>query len=300
MKNRTLCSLLLVLFAGLALSGCEEESDDSSDNTSPPVMDDPPAQTAINTNNAGTLATNTFQGLNTAGSNAGAMNLGLSVIGCDNAGTLTPTGTGLDDLMLMVGESFGADFGNCETGGLTLDGSVTYTATAITGVFLDLFADWSVTFDVTFTGFTATDGSQVESLDETFTMNFSYNATTSELTVDQDGETLVLQGGSLVFNDLSYAEMNGNYELSFDATFDADGLTNDLALTTPQPLVGPILGVPESGQVLITANDGSTLTLTFTGGGAVTVALDEDGDTVIDCSQDLTFDTLDQFDPGVC
>jgi len=52
--------------------------------------------------------------------------------------------------------------------------------------------------------------------------------------------------------------------------------------------------------VELTAADDSALTLTFTGGGAVTVEIDENNDDVVDCSQDLTFDTLDQFDPALC
>jgi hypothetical protein len=244
--------------------------------------------------------------LESSSSTASAIDITAALLPvCANApaGTATPTGNGLDDLNLTAGESFGMDFVDCEDGaGLTLNGSVLYTATAVTGIFPfgNPADDYSVTLTVAFVDFTATQGGQTESLDDTYTLVLSYDGTTMELTTSLDGETVVFTGGSVDFNELSYEETGGNYELSLDATLTVDGQSGTLSLMTLQPLVGPIAGTPESGVVLVTADDDSTLTLTFTGGGAVTVAIDENGDGNPDCSQDLTLDTLDQFDPALC
>lgn len=308
--NKALPVLLLLTCSALALYGCDEET--GLGNLFPPAEDPetnpaPPAA-AINPANAGVLAGGAFLALDSSSGTASSMDVAGALLAiCANVGvgTATPTGTGLGmNFALDQGESFGMDFVDCEDGaGLTLDGSVLYTATAITGVFLDLDPanDWSVTFSVAFTDFTATQGAQTESLDETYTLVLSYDGTTMELTSNLDGETVVFAGGSVDFNDLSYEETGGNYELSLDATLTVDGQTGTLSLVTLQPLIGPIAGgAPESGVVELTAADDSTLTLTFTGGGAVTVEIDEDNDDVVDCSQDLTFDTLDQFDPALC
>ncbi|MDH3451284.1 MAG: hypothetical protein OEN20_02610 [Gammaproteobacteria bacterium] len=295
--NKTLPSLILLLLIGFALSGCESGASDSDGDSSSPVGN----AATINASNAGVLAGTTLLALEGSGGAAGAMNVAETLGAVCVTGTATPAGTGLDDLMLTVGESFGMDFDNCiDATGLTLDGSVTYTATAITGMFLDLINDWSTTFDVTFTGFTATQNGQTENLDDTYTLMFSFDAMTQEFTVSLDGETVVFAGGNVTFDDLSYEEMGGNFELSMGASLSIDGQSGTLGLVTVQPLVGPIAGAPESGAVLLTADDNSTLTMTFTGGGAVTVEIDEDGGGLPDCSQDLTFDTLDQFDPALC
>jgi len=305
--NKTLPVLLLLACSALALSGCDESGlgdlfpPAEDPETNPPETAPAPPAAAINPANAGVLAGGAFLALDGSGSAASNMNVAETLTAICVTGTATPTGNGLDDLVLMVGESFGMDFDTCvDAAGLTLDGSVTYTATAITGTFLDLFNDWSTTFDVTFTDFTATQNGQTETLDEIFSLVFSFDAMTLEFTVSLDGETVVFAGGSVVLNDLSYEETGGNYELSLDATLSVDGQGNTLDLVTLQPLIGPIAGAPESGVVELTAADDSTLTLTFTGGGAVTVEIDEDNDDVVDCSQDLTFDTLDQFDPALC
>lgn len=312
--NKTLPGLLLLMLSALALGGCESDSilDDlappaENPETNPPETPPAPPAAAINPANAGVLAGGAFLALGSSSGTAGSMDVTGLIAFCANVGvgTATPTGTGFGaNFMLDEGESFGMDFVDCEDGaGLTLDGSVLYTATAITGIFLDIDPanDWSVTFSVAFTDFTATQGGQTESLDETYTLVFSYDATTMEFTTSLDGETVVFQGGSVVFNDLSYEEAGGNYELSLDATLTVDGQSGTLSLVTLQPLIGPIAGgAPESGVVELTADDNSTLTMTFTGGGAVTVEIDENADGMPDCSQDLTFDTLDQFDPALC
>lgn len=311
--NKTLPVLLLLTCSALALSGCDEEGlgnlfpPAEDPKTNPPETSPAPPAAAINPANAGVLAGGTFLALDSSSSTAGAMDItGALLPFCANApaGTATATGNGLDDLNLTVGESFGMDFVDCEDGaGLTLDGSVLYTATALTGIFPfgNPADDYSVTFSVAFTNFTATQGAQIESLNETYTLVLSYDGTTMELTSSLDGETVVFAGGSVDFNDLSYEEVGGNYELSLDATLTVDGQSGTLSLVTLQPLIGPIAGgAPESGVVELTAADDSTLTLTFTGGGAVTVEIDENNDDVVDCSQDLTFDTLDQFDPALC
>jgi len=310
--NKTLPGLLLLVLSALFLYGCESDESSSivdglfppTDDPGPPAPNPPPPSpppAAINADNAGALAGGAFLALDSSGGTASAMNVTETLGAVCVTGTATPTGNGLDDLVLMVGESFGMDFDNCvDAAGLTLDGSVTYTATAITGTFLDLFNDWSTTFDVAFTGFTATQNGQTEALDETYTLVFSYDAMAVEFTVSLNGETVVFQGGSVVFNDLSYEEVGANYQLSLDATLSIDGQGGTLSMVTLQPLVGPIAGTPESGAVLVTADDNSTLTMTFTGGGAVTVEIDENGDGMPDCSQDLSFDTLGQFDPALC
>jgi hypothetical protein len=309
---------LLLMFSALALCGCESDGSRSIVDSLFPTAEDPetnppappappPPAAAINADNAGALASGAFLALDSSSGTASSMDIGNAfLLGCANVGvgTATPTGTGIGiDLVLEVGESFGMDFVDCEDGaGLTLDGSVLYTATAVTGIFLfgDPADDWSVTFSVDFVDFTATQGAQTESLDETYTLVLSYDGTTTELTSSLDGETVVFTGGSVVFNNLSYEETGTDYELSLDATLSVDGQSGTLSLVTLQPLIGPIAGNPESGVVLIAASDDSTLTLTFTGGGGVTVEIDENDDGTPDCSQDLTFDTLDQFDPALC
>lgn len=305
-ERNAVAGLLLCICSGLALSGCEEISlkDEDPANVAEPENPPPqqsPEQSIVNTANAGALAAGTRSALDTIQGTASVMNVADVLTVACVTGVATPTGNAFADLMLAVGETFGVDFDNCTTAdGLILDGSVSYTATAISGVFLDLFNDWSATFSVTFVGFTATQSGQTESLDDTYMLVFGYEAMTQQFTVSLDGETVVFQGGAVIFDALAYEEQNGDYQLSFAATLSMGQLTGDLALSTPQPLAGPIASAPESGEVLMTAGDGSALTMTFTGGGAVTIAIDEDGDGLPDCSQDLTIDTLNQFDEAAC
>lgn len=294
-------SLLLVLFLGVTLFGCEsDESDSDGDSGTPtddPVNDPPAERSIINPANAGALANSSLLAIDsTNAANAGSADAADSLLAICQTGTSTPTGSISNPL--MVGDTFGMDFDMCVTlDMLELDGSVSYTATAVTGTFLDLFTDWSVTFEVTFTDFTATQNGDTQTPDGSYTLDFSYDATTMEFTASTGSETIVFQGGNIEFTDLSYEDDGVNYTVSLAGALTIDGEGETLTLETLVPLMGPIGGTPESGVLQITAPDDSTLTLTFTGGGAVTVAFDETGDGMPECSQDLTFDTLDQFDP---
>ena len=99
-----------------------------------------------------------------------------------------------------------------------------------------------------------------------------------------------IDGARYLF-EISQGQSSATFSVSVNV--DSLGIVN---VTTTVALLG---NPPTSGTIVIDGVD-STLTLTFTGAGGVTVALDEDGDGETDCSQDLTLDTIDQFNPAAC
>lgn len=201
-----------------------------------------------------------------------------------------------NDTLDQEGESASITFANCVTdnGGPTINGTMTFS--------LDQADDNEFEFTLGFTNLTIVGGIDDENLsanggltlgleviEEPFTLILSLRG--DDLLLLEDGVPIGLVGDFEFIVTVSQGQSSAKFTVSVDvATL---GIVN---VTTTVALVGD---PPTSGTIVIDGVD-STLTLTFTGAGGVTVALDEDGDGTVDCSQDLTVDTVDQFNPAAC
>jgi hypothetical protein len=77
--------------------------------------------------------------------------------------------------------------------------------------------------------------------------------------------------------------------------FEPAGISGAMVLSVINPLVGSVSDSvhPQSGKFLIKAPDNSSVTINISTGGAVTLAVDTNGDGTIDGTISTTFDELD-------
>lgn len=195
--------------------------------------------------------------------------------------------------VLDEGESGSVTFTECVgvNGDPTINGTMTFT--------LDTASETGFAFTLEFVSLTIVGGDNDEDLSASGSLSFGLESTDNPPTL-----TMTLSGRNLLFTehgealdlagdfDFTVTTVSGNTTVDFSMTLDIDGL-GVVNLSTPTPLVG---NPPTSGVILV-EGAGSAMTLTMAPGGIVTVAIDEGDDGSIDCSQELTQDTLDLFDP---
>jgi hypothetical protein len=214
---------------------------------------------------------------------------------CNITGTAAFTFTdpnGNDEL--DTGESGSVTFIGCvdEVNGPTINGTMTLT--------VDSASDTAAAFTLGFTNLTIVGGLENENLSASGSLSFGISNVNNTLVLTLSGRDLVFAEDGVMLNlagnfDFTVSISAGSSSVDFAMTLNAPSLGGVINVSTTAPLVG---NPPQSGVILV-QGVGSTLTLTLTAGSAVTVAVDEDSDGTPECSQTLTVDTLDQFDPAV-
>ena len=219
---------------------------------------------------------------------------------CSNVGgTVTVTQTGFSDNQLDEGDEASIAFDNCSDDfGVTLNGTMTLTVSELTGDPENTAQDFSVGLTVELTAFTVNGPEGDVAVSGILTFGFASDVSENSLTLTVGGSDLSVTSDSQSFGlsgEFSYSFTIGNsgFSASYSATINIDSLGGSVTVETLMPLTA------NAGVIVITGN-GSTITLTFSGGGAVNVAVDENDDGTPECSQDLTIDTLDLFDPMNC
>ncbi|MDH3450810.1 MAG: hypothetical protein OEN20_00200 [Gammaproteobacteria bacterium] len=214
---------------------------------------------------------------------------------CDVTGTSAFTfndTNGNDDI--DAGESGSVTFTGCvdEVNGPTINGAMTIT--------VDAASETEVAFTLQFVNLTIVGGIDDENLSVSGRLSFGISNVNNTLVLTLSGKDLEIIEDGVPLNlagdfDFTVSISGTSSTVEFAMTLNVPSLSGVIKVSTTAPLVG---NPPQSGVLMVEGVD-STLILTFTGGGAVTVALDEDDDGTPECSQDLMVDTLDQFDPGV-
>ncbi|MDH3715636.1 MAG: hypothetical protein OET44_17510 [Gammaproteobacteria bacterium] len=193
-----------------------------------------------------------------------------------------------------VGESGSVTFNECVDviNGPTINGTMTLR--------VDSASETAAAFTLGFTNLTIIGGMDNENLSASGSLSFGISNVNNTLVLTLSGRDLAIVEDGVPLNlagnfDFTVTISGTDSSVEFAMTLNVPSLGGVISVSTTAPLVG---NPPQSGVISV-QGVGSTLTLTLTSGSAVTVAVDEDNDGTPECSQVLTVDTLDQFDPAV-
>ncbi len=203
---------------------------------------------------------------------------------CEVTGTLTFSGRLASELTITAGDQINSIFNSCNDGEVTLNGTLNLGVTSFSGDASQ--GIFSLGLDMTFTG---------------------YSILTSEFTMDVDGRLssfidlntsrMMTSVSSDLFNTVTDGREQRliNYTLSSTTHFDSDtfaletsGALDDerlgglVSFETTESFTGMGIGYPSSGIMTIEGANGSTVTLTALSSIDVMLAIDSNGDNIID------------------
>lgn len=217
---------------------------------------------------------------------------------CTGGGTVTVTGDDVPPLgVVSTGDSFTISFNSCVELGITLSGSLAITNFTLNG---DPSVDiaWNMQATFTFTALTISEG--LDSLRIDGGMNYSI------ATSDSDDFVVSISGANLAYREgghtttlrsftFDYLEelSSGLYSLEYAGTADIGSLTGRVMFTTTLPVTGDLANDwPDTGVVLITGANNSSVTMTILGADAVQLGVDANGDGATDQTIDTTWTAL--------
>ena len=208
-------------------------------------------------------------------------------------------------LPVLAGHSMTAVFDNCvginaESEQLTYNGFYTLRVDSLSGT-LSENLDYNVTTTLSELNMTITDNAAtsiynggmrfIRSANAGDFTDTSESASTTPLSVNEEGTTLTLSEFSIS----SVLSASGAYSIGAageTVNIHHSDFADVLTLTINQPVQGVSLSAPNSGNLEITAIDGSTLSLIINSQGLVTLELDTDGDGNVDDSLIRDWDDL--------
>lgn len=215
------------------------------------------------------------------------------VFPCTLGGDIEVTATVATEGQLTAGDTVSIVYDNCaETTGTTA-GAVDMTVSDGGDVTVP---PYSVGLDIVMTGVTLTQDDSTVSADGTFSATLSAQ-TSNDLSLDLAGPTLTtsVAGDALTLGDFAISEAddltNGTFARGYTGTITSDTL-GAFSFETPTQFTGTGGSAPTAGELVITADDGSTARVTAVDGTNVTVAIDTDGDGTDEDVLDTTWEDL--------
>lgn len=208
-------------------------------------------------------------------------------------------------LPVLAGHSMTVVFDNCvginaESEQITYNGIYTLSVDSLSGT-LSENSDYNVTTTLSELNMSITDNAGITTYNggmrfirSAIAGNFtetSESVSTTPLLINEEGTTLTLSE----FSTSSVLSVSSAYSLGAPGetvNIRRSDIADVLTLTINQPVQGVDLSAPNSGNLEVTATDGSTLSLIINSQGLVTIALDADGDGNVDDSFIRDWDDL--------
>lgn len=228
---------------------------------------------------------------------------GAQVILCDSGNVMVDINDALPQNVLSSGDSATITFQACMIDGLTLSGTLSFTATEVTGAEPGPF---SYVLDVNFNAFTMSAGGATIVVNGGFTASLStQDGVAFTSVVSGDSISAFAQGGGVAFSgtlsnfrvERQYNESTLDYLVDVQATVASSEIGGIATYETTTAFTGTDPNEPDAGSLLVTGANGGTLTVTALSSTQVQLDLDFDGDTVIDWSIVTTWDSINNPNP---
>jgi len=229
---------------------------------------------------------------------AGSIGTEAQQVPCDSGNVMVNIVDAVPQNVLSTGDSVTVTYNGCVIGGLTLNGTVSVSATEITGTEPGPFS-YSITAN--FQGLTAVIGGAMFSINGGFTVDASTeDAETYLLAVHGDYFSAYAGAGGQAFSgtlrnfrlELSENQTSGVYVMSLDAEVSGSELGGTVTYETTTPFSGTGEGDPGTGEMKVTGAEGGSVTLIALNETNVQLLLDLDGDTVTDVTINTTWAVL--------
>jgi hypothetical protein len=220
---------------------------------------------------------------------------------CDSGNVGININDAVPQNVLSTGDSATITFQACMIDGLTLNGTLAFTATQVSGSEPGPFA---YVLDVDFNAFTMSAGGATIVVNGGFTIDLSTTDGVSYVAiVSGDSLSAFAQGGGEAFSgtisdfriERQYNESTGDYLFDVQATVATSEIGGIATYVTATPFTGTDPNGPSAGEYVVTGANGATLTITALGSDQVQLDLDLDGDTVVDWSTVTTWTFLDSL-----
>ncbi len=217
---------------------------------------------------------------------------------CLVTGTVRLSGSVASADTLTAGDRISADFSACDDAeGTVLDGGLRIDVTAFSG---DIFSDlYRLGARVTVTALTIDqDGEAVTGsgafdldLDRTVPLRSDQTVSGARLETRSGDEAWVLRDFAVtVLEDATGIQPQARY--SGTGTLEGAGFEGAVDFVTVVPLLATGDAYPADGEVLITGADGATIRATVLDDQAIQLAIDLDGNGVVDETQQLPWSTI--------
>lgn len=229
-----------------------------------------------------------------------------AIMDCTGGGSVTDNFSNNDtNPEFTAGDTLSLSFDNCVEGDVLLDGALTITLNSLSGDPAVLGSNYSLAISVTFNNFVVDEGDESGEINGSLTVSANRSSNIETITVSSSALTLrdtsTPSGQVLALNGFSvtevYDETTGSYTISVTGTLNDSRVGFNIAATTITPLVSNDFSDPTSGSIRLTAGDGTSVTLTATGGGIngdeVRLEVDTNGDGAIDSALNTSWAALD-------
>ena len=207
---------------------------------------------------------------------------------CPNGGTVDVTASLASPFGFTIGDTIRAVFDNCDEGdGYVLNGQVDLEVVETGGDFLTEF--FLLGLDVVLTDIEIIEDMETSTADGAFTLTLdaldwptvSQTIEGAELVFGAAGETITLTDFR------HFLQVDGSMTpeavlVTVEGRVDSAGLGGAVDYQTPVPVQVMGDADPNTGEILITGNDGSTVRMIFNDATSITLEVDENGDGVID------------------
>lgn len=217
---------------------------------------------------------------------------------CLVSGTVRLSGSLSSQDTLSAGDRISADFDACDDAeGAILDGSLRIDVTAFSGDILS--EQFLLGASITITDLTVTEGSESTTGSGVFDLDLDLTAPlVSDLTVS--GPLLEVRSGSdsWVLRDfaVSVLEDGAGTDLltrySGTGTLEGSDFDGAVDFVTVVPLVATGDAFPGTGEVLISGANGATIRATVVDAQTIQLAIDLDGDDVVDETQQIPWSSV--------
>lgn len=224
---------------------------------------------------------------------------------CATSGTVTDNFSNNDtNPEFTAGDTLSLSFDNCVEGGVLLDGALTIALNSLSGDPAVPGSNYSLTISVAFNNFVVDEGDESGEINGSLTVSANRSGNIETITVSSSAltirDTSTASGQVLALNGFSvteeYNEATGSYAISVTGTLNDSRIGFNVVATTITPLVSDDFGDPTSGSIRLTAGDGTSVTLTATGGGIngdeVRLEVDTNGDGTIDSTLNTSWTAL--------
>ena len=224
--------------------------------------------------------------------------LGPDTYDCDSLGTTTISGELASLFTLTIGDRIGVEYMGCDDGlGEVLNGRIEFLVADFSGdLALGLYLlEMTVTL-LDFEVMTATD-SVLSNGDSTVSIDTT-GAPLLALGIDGHSLTTVTNSSTTtVSNFVTTQTVDGSvapepYTLSASGTVDSSQLGGVITYSTPVTFQGAGAAYPYAGEFLITGADNASIRLVALDESTVRIDIDADGDTVVDSTEETTWDDI--------
>jgi hypothetical protein len=223
---------------------------------------------------------------------------GSQTVDCLASGSLTVSGSLASDSTLTPGDRINANFAMCDDAdGAVYDGRMRIDVTSFSGdIFSDQFALGAgvLLTDLAITEAGATtvgDGEIHLDLDLTVPLVSDLTVSGGQLQVSSGSESWVLRDFAVTaVEDSTGASLVTHY--SGAGSLEGSGFEGAVDFATVNPFIGTGDGFPATGQVLITGAHGATIRATVLDAQNLQLAIDLDGDSAVDDTQQIAWSTV--------